>query len=41
MKNQALVSSKDESKKSKCRLQQFLFLRVKQMNVNFNLPFQY
>ena len=31
MKNQALFSSKDNSKKSKCRLLQFLFgaLRVK------------
>ena len=31
MKNQALFSSKDESKKLKCRLLQFLFgtLRVK------------
>ena len=31
MKNQALFSSKDKSKKLKCRLQQFLFgpLRVK------------
>ena len=31
MKNQALFSSKDKSKKSKCRLLQFLFgaLRVK------------
>ena len=31
MKNQALFSSKDKSKKSKCRLVQFLFgaLRVK------------
>ena len=31
MKNQALVSSKDESKKLKCRLLQYLFaaLRVK------------
>ena len=31
MKNQALFSLKDKSKKSKCRLQQFLFgaLRVK------------
>ena len=32
MKNQALFSSKDESKKLKCRLLQFLFgaLRIKQ-----------
>ena len=32
MKNQALLSSKDKSKKLKCRLQQFLFgtLRVNQ-----------
>ena len=31
MKNQALISSKDKSKKLKCRLLQFLFgaLRVK------------
>ena len=31
MKNQALLPSKDKSKKIKCRLQQFLFgaLRVK------------
>ena len=35
MKNQALFSSKDKSKKIKCRLQQFLFgaLRI-------NLPFR-
>ena len=34
MKNQALFSSKDESKKLKCRLLQFLFgdLRVKYIN---------
>ena len=33
MKNQALVSSKDKSKKLKCRLLQFLFeaLRVKSL----------
>ena len=33
MKNQALISSKDKSKKLKCCLLQFLFgsLRVKQM----------
>ena len=34
MKNQALFSSKDKSKNSKCRLLQFLFgtLRVKQIS---------
>ena len=34
MKNQALFSSKDKSKKLKCRLLQFLFgaLRVKEIN---------
>ena len=34
MKNQALFSSKDKSKKLKCRLLQFLFgaLRVKQIH---------
>ena len=33
MKNQALISSKDKSKKLKCRLLQFLFgaLRVKKI----------
>ena len=36
MKNQALFSSKDKSKKLKCRLLQFLFgpLRVNIKNVN-------
>ena len=35
MKNQALFSSKDKSKKLKCRLLQFLFgaLRVKNFDV--------
>ena len=35
MKNQALVSSKDKSKKLKCRLLQFLFgaLRVSVYNI--------
>ena len=35
MKNQALLSSKDKSKKLKCRLLQFLFgaLRVKSMGI--------
>ena len=38
MKNQALFSSKDKSKKLKCRLLQFLFgaLRVRK-SVNFGL----
>ena len=41
MKNQALFSSKDKSKKSKCRLLQFLFgaLRVKNP-VNFTVKDQ-
>ena len=36
MKNQALFSSKDKSKKLKCRLLQFLFgaLRVKNMCIS-------
>ena len=36
MKNQALFSSKDKSKKSKCRLLQFLFgtLRVKSVYIH-------
>ena len=46
MKNQALFSSKDKSKKLKCRLLQFLFgaLRVKglgtctSLNLNIHLP---
>ena len=29
MKNQALFSSKDKSKKSKCRLLQFLFVNLR------------
>ena len=39
MKNQALVSSKDKSKKLECRLLQFLFgaLRVKKKTVLVNL----
>ena len=39
MKNRALFSSKDKSKKSKCRLLQFLFgaLRVKTIVVFVNL----
>ena len=37
MKNQALFSSKDKSKKLKCRLLQFLFgpLTVKSLKVGF------
>ena len=40
MKNQALFSSKDKSKKLKCRLLQFLFcaLRVKDKIVIFSSP---
>ena len=40
MKNQALFSSKDKSKKLKCRLLQFLFsgLRVKFLLVRTKLP---
>ena len=40
MKNQALFSSKDKSKKLKCRLLQFLFgaLRVKSVYQYFFLP---
>ena len=36
MKNQALISFKDKSKKLKCCLLQFLFgaLRVKQFNID-------
>ena len=42
MKNQALFSSKDKSKKLKCRLLQFLFgvLRVKDKIVIFRSPGQ-
>ena len=38
MKNQALFSLKDKSKKLKCRLLQFLFgaLRVKKLNSNLS-----
>ena len=38
MKNQALFSSKDKSKKLKCRLLQFLFgaLRVKSIHIVSN-----
>ena len=36
MKNQALFSSKDKSKKLKCRLQQFLFFRFKMNSSNFS-----
>ena len=41
MKNQALFSLKDKSKKIKCRLLQFLFgaLRVKDKMVQFSLWF--
>ena len=41
MKNQALFSLKNKSKKLKCRLLQFLFcaLRVRNFNVNFNMIF--
>ena len=40
MKNQALFSLKDKSKKLKCRLQQFLFgaLRVKGLNFGSCMP---
>ena len=40
MKNQALFSSKDKSKKFKCRLLQFLFdvLRVKAKYLNARVP---
>ena len=43
MKNQALFSSKDKSKKLKCRLQQFLFgaLRVFWQNAKFLLMLQH
>ena len=43
MKNQALFSSKDKSKKLKCRLLQFLFdaLRVKEMHNNNLLHIYY
>ena len=39
MKNQALLSSKDKSKKLKCHLLQFLFgaLRVNALDVQFSL----
>ena len=39
MKNQALFSSKDKSKKLKCRLLQFLFgaLRIKQLELQIKL----
>ena len=36
MKNQALVSSKDKSKKLKCRLLQFLFGALR---INLNILF--
>ena len=38
MKNQALFSSKDKSKKSKCRLLQFLFGALR---VNSSFPFEF
>ena len=44
MKNQSLFSSKDKSKKLKCRLPQFLFnaLRVNPAyNLNYELTFQF
>ena len=39
MKNQALLSSKDKSKKLKCRLLQFLFgaLRLKSSRHHYNI----
>ena len=42
MKNQALFSSKDKSKKLKCRLLQFLFgtLRVNMTDWNISLAFE-
>ena len=36
MKNQALFSSKDNSKKLKCRLLQFLFGALRVKNIYFN-----
>ena len=43
MKNQALFSSKDKSKKLKCRLLQFSFgpLRVKLHNIKFCIDISY
>ena len=43
MKNQALFSSKDKSKKLKCRLLQFLFgtLRIKRAKLIFQSTAQY
>ena len=43
MKNQALFSSKDKSKKLKCRLLQFLFgtLRVKYIDCCFKMIIVY
>ena len=40
MKNQALFSSKDRSKKLNCHLLQFLFgaLRVKNIKLGYNVP---
>ena len=40
MKNQALFSSKDKSKKSKCRLLQFLFGGFRVELENLSLPVQ-
>ena len=39
MKNQALFSLKDKSKKLKCRLQQFLFGALRVKRVKSELPF--
>ena len=39
MKNQALFSSKDKSKKLKCHLLQFLFSTLR-VNMNFSCEFQ-
>ena len=41
MKNQAFFSSKDKSKKFKCRLLQFLFgaLRILKRNLRTEIPF--
>ena len=40
MKNQALFSSKDKSKKLKCRLLQFLFGALRVKNGNLYIFFQ-
>ena len=40
MKHQALFSSKDKSKKLKCRLQQFLFVALKALAAAVNSTFK-